>query len=53
MSEKIMSILHAASGALETHLERNMVVADADLELLLANNVLLWPIGVIFPVDEW
>ena len=48
-----MSILHTASRGLGTHLERNMVVADADLELLLANNVLLWPIGIVLPVDEW
>ena len=53
MSEKIMSILQTASSILETHLERNMVVANADLELLLANDVLLWPIGIVLPVDEW
>ena len=33
----------------KTHLERNVVVANAYLELLLADNVLLRPVCVVFP----
>ena len=42
--------------AVWTHLDRNVIVANTDFELLLANDVLLWPVGVVFPegwrVDE-
>ncbi len=32
-----------------SHLKRDVVVSDADLELLLANDVLLGPVRVVFP----
>jgi hypothetical protein len=35
-----------------TYLERDMVIANTDLELLLPNNVLFWPVRVVFPVRQ-
>ena len=32
-----------------TDLERDVVVTDANFELLLADDILLWPICVVFP----
>lgn len=36
----------------ETHLKGNMIIAYPDLQLLLADDVLLWPVGVVFSVDH-
>lgn len=33
-----------------TYLESNVIIAYTDLQLLLPNYILLWPVGVIFPV---
>ena len=32
------------------YLKGDVIVADADLELLLSNDVLFWPVRVIFPL---
>jgi len=35
-----------------THFEGNMIISDADFELLLPDDVLFWPVRVIFPVSN-
>lgn len=35
-----------------SHLERDVVVSDANLELLLADDILLGPVGVVFPKER-
>lgn len=43
------------SVAMGTYFERDVVISDANLQLLLSDDVLLWPVRVIFPVKkvEW
>ena len=32
------------------YLKGDVIVSNADLELLFSNDVLFWPVGVIFPL---
>jgi len=48
----------AIHGAIPGHvqypyLKRDVIVANANLELLLSNDVLFWPVRVIFPLCAW
>ena len=36
-------------GLVLSHLESNMIVSNANLQLLLSNYVLLWPVRIVFP----
>ena len=35
-----------------TYLECDVVISNTDLELLLPNNILFWPVRVVFPVRQ-
>lgn len=35
----------------KTHLESNVIVPHSNFELLFPDNVLFWPIGVVFPAS--
>jgi len=35
-----------------TYLECDVVISNTDLELLLPNNILFWPVRVVFPVKQ-
>ena len=36
---------------MQTHLERNMIPVDTHFQLLSPNDILLWPLVVIFPTS--
>ena len=40
---------HSVQKKRVTHLEGDMVVTQPDFELLLTDDILLWPICVVFP----
>jgi hypothetical protein len=35
------------------YLKGDVIIGNADLELLLSNDVLFWPIRVVFPLCAW
>lgn len=45
----VVSVLPSGAGPV-TDLERDMVVSDSDFQLLSTVFVLLWPLGIIFPI---
>lgn len=51
---KVRNAVRDSNGVAQvtTNLERNVIVPDTNLQLLFADDVLLWPIGIVFPTNE-
>lgn len=47
----ILTILDVDQRTHFSRLKSNMIIADPDFKLLLANNILLWPVDVVFLCD--
>lgn len=44
--KSVLTVTHMCS----SYLECNMIIADTNFQFLLPNNVLLGPVGIVFPV---
>ena len=34
------------------HFKRDVIISDADFQLLLADDVFLWPVRIVFPLND-